>query len=50
MKLQILTTLLCVIASSASASIVITPIKDNQIVEKASGDCFFGVVTPEGCG
>ena len=50
MKLQLFTTWLCAITSCAGAGIVITPIKDNQIVEKASGDCFFGVVTPQGCG
>lgn len=37
-------------ASLVSGSIVITPIKDDQVVKKTSGDCFFGVVTPQGCG
>lgn len=33
-----------------SAGVVIVPIEMNQVVEKMSGDCFFGVVTPQGCG
>jgi hypothetical protein len=33
-----------------SAGIVITKIGQDQIVDKVSGDCFFGVVTPQGCG
>ncbi|EGX95034.1 hypothetical protein CCM_03306 [Cordyceps militaris CM01] len=37
-------------ASLTSAGIVITPIRDDQVVPKTSGDCFFGVVTPQGCG
>ncbi|KAJ6443962.1 hypothetical protein O9K51_02355 [Purpureocillium lavendulum] len=37
-------------ASLASAGIVITPIFSDQVVDKSSGDCFFGVVTPQGCG
>jgi len=37
-------------ASLANAGIVITPIFSDQVVEKTSGDCFFGVVTPQGCG
>ncbi|OHW97871.1 hypothetical protein CSPAE12_03487 [Colletotrichum incanum] len=39
-------------ASLASAGVVITPVRQNQIVpaaQKVSGDCFFGVVTPQGC-
>ncbi|OAA48608.1 hypothetical protein NOR_01858 [Metarhizium rileyi] len=39
-----------VAASIVGAGIVITPIKDDQIVPSSSGDCFFGVVTPQGCG
>ncbi|KAK0718897.1 hypothetical protein B0T21DRAFT_414921 [Apiosordaria backusii] len=39
---------LCV--SIASAGVVIIPIKQDQVVPKASEDCFFGVVTPMGCG
>jgi hypothetical protein len=38
------------IAQAALGDIVITPIRSDQVVEKASGDCFFGVVTPQGCG
>lgn len=34
----------------ATAGIVITPIGEDQTVDKMSGDCFFGVVTPQGCG
>lgn len=45
-----ITLLLAAAASLASAGIVITPIEANQIVDKVSGDCFFGVVTPQGCG
>ena len=37
-------------AALATAGIVITPIRDNMIVSKSSGDCFFGVTTPQGCG
>ncbi|KAK4660193.1 Secreted virulence factor mc69 [Podospora pseudocomata] len=39
---------LCV--SLASAGVVIIPIKPEQVVPKASEDCYFGVVTPMGCG
>lgn len=39
---------LCV--SLVSAGVVIIPIKADQIVEKQPDDCFFGVVTPMGCG
>lgn len=42
--------MLCAAASIVSAGIVITPIQDDQVVGKTSGDCFFGVVTPQGCG
>ncbi|KHN98830.1 uncharacterized protein MAM_03292 [Metarhizium album ARSEF 1941] len=35
---------------SVSAGIVITPIHPDQVVPSNSGDCFFGVVTPQGCG
>ncbi|KAF4773789.1 hypothetical protein HER10_EVM0004596 [Colletotrichum scovillei] len=48
-SLAILTTL-C--ASLATAGVVITPVRQNQVVpaaQKVSGDCFFGVVTPQGC-
>lgn len=50
MKTAIFITLLSTAASLASAGIVITPVFVNQIVEKLSGDCFFGEVTPQGCG
>ncbi|KAK5660679.1 hypothetical protein OQA88_12043 [Cercophora sp. LCS_1] len=36
--------------SLASAGVVITPIRQNQVVTKNSDDCFFGVTTPQGCG
>lgn len=36
--------------SLVSADIVVTPIQQNEVVKKQSGDCFFGVVTPQGCG
>ncbi|KAI0476183.1 hypothetical protein GGR56DRAFT_458759 [Xylariaceae sp. FL0804] len=37
-------------ASLASAGVVTTPIFADQIVPRSSGDCFFGVSTPSGCG
>lgn len=36
--------------SFVSAGIVIVPINGDQVVDKAPGDCFYGVVTPQGCG
>jgi len=42
--------LVALCASVASAGVVITPIFESQVVEKSSGDCFFGVTTPNGCG
>lgn len=39
---------LCV--TLASAGVVITPIRANQVVPKDPGDCPFGVTTPQGCG
>ncbi|KAK4041741.1 hypothetical protein C8A01DRAFT_34233 [Parachaetomium inaequale] len=39
---------LCV--SLASAGVVRTPIRPNQVVPKTGDDCFFGVTTPQGCG
>ncbi|EQB54791.1 hypothetical protein K456DRAFT_1723676 [Colletotrichum gloeosporioides 23] len=45
-SLALLTTL-C--ASMVSAGVVITPVKQNQVVPANSGDCFFGVTTPQGC-
>lgn len=41
---------LALAASMASAGVVITPIRANQVVPKTDDDCFFGVVTPQGCG
>ena len=38
---------LCV--SLASAGIVSIPVRPEQVVPKDSGDCFFGVTTPQGC-
>jgi hypothetical protein len=42
--------LLAACVSFASAGVVITPIRADQVVPKSSGDCFFGVTTPQGCG
>lgn len=50
MKAFTTTLLLSSIVALVSAGIVITPIEEDQIVPKSSGDCFFGVVTPQGCG
>ncbi|RSL49310.1 hypothetical protein CEP54_012495 [Fusarium duplospermum] len=50
MKTTLFVTLLSASASLVSAGIVITPVWANQIVEKLSGDCPFGEVTPQGCG
>jgi len=36
--------------SLAAAGVVITPIRPDQVIPKASDDCFFGVTTPQGCG
>lgn len=36
-------------ASLASAGVVITPVFADQVVQKSSGDCAFGFVTPIGC-
>jgi len=36
--------------SLVSAGVVITPIKPDQVVPKTGDDCFFGVITPSGCG
>ncbi|KAF4989332.1 hypothetical protein FGRMN_9174 [Fusarium graminum] len=49
MKTSIFLTILSATASFVSAGIVVTPVFFNQIVEKLSGDCPFGVVTPQGC-
>ncbi|OIW31336.1 hypothetical protein CONLIGDRAFT_631264 [Coniochaeta ligniaria NRRL 30616] len=48
MKFSALVFSLCV--SLAAAGVVITPIRPDQVVEKSSDDCFFGVTTPSGCG
>jgi hypothetical protein len=50
MRLLSVTAVATAFAWTAMAGLVITPIRDNQVVEKDSGDCFFGVVTPQGCG
>ncbi|KAI5464494.1 hypothetical protein BGZ63DRAFT_421519 [Mariannaea sp. PMI_226] len=50
MKATIAFALLTSAASLVSAGIVITPIFGNQIVPKSSGDCPYGVTTPQGCG
>ncbi|KAK4192554.1 hypothetical protein QBC35DRAFT_227101 [Podospora australis] len=39
---------LCV--SLVGAGVVTIPIKPEQVVPKNSEDCFFGVITPMGCG
>jgi len=44
------TILVALCASLASASVVITPIFENQVVPKAAGDCPYGETTPHGCG
>ncbi|KAI8632770.1 hypothetical protein F5Y19DRAFT_329522 [Xylariaceae sp. FL1651] len=43
------TLLIALCASLASAGVVITPVRQDQVVPKVAGDCFFGVVTPQGC-
>ena len=50
MKTALFATVLSLAVSLVSAGIVITPITDDQIVDKLPGDCPFGVVTPQGCG
>lgn len=51
MKVSALSALLIAVGLQlVSAGIVITKISQEQIVEKENGDCFFGVVTPQGCG
>ncbi|KAF4124658.1 hypothetical protein GMORB2_5324 [Geosmithia morbida] len=37
-------------ATLVSADLVVTPINQNEVVDKVKGDCFFGAVTPQGCG
>lgn len=41
---------LALCASLASAWVVITPITKEMVVDRSPDDCFFGVVTPQGCG
>ncbi|KAL6889234.1 hypothetical protein HDV57DRAFT_514164 [Trichoderma longibrachiatum] len=48
MKTTFFFTLLSTALSLVAADIVITPIFEDQIVQKQAGDCFFGVVTPQG--
>ncbi|KAK0749376.1 secreted protein [Schizothecium vesticola] len=49
MKLLILAAV-TLFTSLAAAGVVITPIRPDQVIPKASDDCFFGVTTPQGCG
>lgn len=49
MRTSLLALALTVAASLASADVVVTRPQSNQLVEKMPGDCFFGVVTPQGC-
>ncbi|KAI1181137.1 hypothetical protein F4777DRAFT_3642 [Nemania sp. FL0916] len=48
--MRVTTFLVALCASLASAGVVITPIAQDQVVPKVEGDCYFGVVTPAGCG
>ncbi|KAI0447271.1 hypothetical protein F4803DRAFT_363831 [Xylaria telfairii] len=48
--MKVTTFLVALCASLASAGVVITPIGKDQVVDRVSGDCFFGVATPQGCG
>ncbi|KIH87391.1 hypothetical protein SPBR_05425 [Sporothrix brasiliensis 5110] len=48
MKLSLLA-IVAAAATTVSAGVVITPVFADQVVAKDSGDCFFGVVTPQGC-
>jgi hypothetical protein len=41
---------MAICAALASAGVIITPIRPDQVVPKSSDDCFFGVTTPQGCG
>ncbi|KAL7792621.1 hypothetical protein V8C37DRAFT_380080 [Trichoderma ceciliae] len=50
MKTAFVLSLLSTVVSFAAADVVITPIFEDQIVQRQAGDCFFGVVTPQGCG
>ncbi|KAM7188147.1 hypothetical protein V8F33_010821 [Rhypophila sp. PSN 637] len=48
--MKFLTLVLSLCVSLAAAGVVITPIAQEQIVEKNDDDCYFGVTTPQGCG
>ncbi|KAB5517292.1 hypothetical protein GE09DRAFT_1230917 [Coniochaeta sp. 2T2.1] len=48
MQFNLLLLPLC--AALAAAGVVTVPIRPEQVVEKSSDDCFFGVTTPLGCG
>lgn len=38
-------------ASLVSGGVIVTPIlPDQRVVNHVGGDCFFGVITPDGCG
>ena len=50
MKIWFVAAALSATASLAAAGVVITPILADMIVPRVAGDCFFGVVTPQGCG
>jgi hypothetical protein len=49
MKTTFFFAVLSAAVSMVAAEIMITPVLEDQIVEKVAGDCFFGVVTPRGC-
>jgi hypothetical protein len=51
MKLStVLATLAAAVVPLASANVIDFPILSDMIVKRLSGDCAFGVVTPQGCG
>ena len=52
MKSQLLvaTALFSAFISVVNAGVVLIPITEDEVVKKMKGDCYFGVVTPEGCG
>ncbi|PNP60082.1 hypothetical protein THARTR1_00106 [Trichoderma harzianum] len=50
MKTSFVVALLSTAISFVAADIVITPIFEDQVVQRQAGDCYFGVVTPQGCG
>ncbi|PKS09375.1 hypothetical protein jhhlp_003989 [Lomentospora prolificans] len=50
MKITTLATLAVTLCTSfASAGMVLIPVFPDQTVQKQSGDCPYGVVTPIGC-